>query len=348
MKPIQPEILSRVVKEQLEKKKQSNSWKVAIVVPAYNEEKLIGVTLSSIPNNVYRVYVVDDCSKDRTLEIMRECSEVDSRIEIIRHEKNRGVGAAIMSGYKKALEEKMDIAVVMAGDTQMDGSYLPNLLEPILVGEADYAKGNRLYSAEYRKGMSKWRWVGNAILTFLTKISSGYWQMMDPQNGYTAISRGALELIDLDSVYPKYGYCNDLLVKLNAYSMVMVDVRIPAVYGNEKSKIKYGSYIVKVSWLLLKNFFWRLKTKYLVLSFHPLILFYFFGLVVTPIGIFFGLHTIYYKYILQGALFIRGVLSMLIFMIGMQSLLFAMLFDMQMDTTVRQSHPSARKEFKEL
>jgi hypothetical protein len=244
---------------------------------------------------------------------------------------NKGVGAAIITGYKRIVQEKIDIAAVMAGDNQMDPKHLPELLDPIVEGKADYTKGNRLINGEFRKGMSAWRSFGNVILTFLTKMASGYWQLMDPQNGYTAISRNALERINLDTIYPWYGYCNDLLVKLNVFGFKVRDVVMPAKYGLEKSKIRYKKYIFKLSWLLLKDFLWRLKTKYIWLSFHPLVLFYLFGILLTPIGIFGALYSLYFKFILNQSLFVRGVLSLLIFIIGMQFLFFAMLFDMQAD-----------------
>lgn len=145
-----------------------------------------------------------------------------------------------------------------------------------------------------------------------------------------AISRRVLESINLDSIYPWYGYPNDILVKLNVYGFRVVDVPHPAKYGSEKSKIKYAKYIPKVSWLLLKDFFWRLKMKYVVLSFHPLVLFYLFGIAFTLLGVFTGLHTLYYKFMLGAPSFVRGVLSALLFMLGLQFLSFAMLFDMQM------------------
>jgi len=303
--------------------------RVAVVVPAYNEEELIGETLTSIPEYVDRIYVVDDCSTDMTPEVIVAHAEKDRRIVPIRHERNKGVGGAIVSGYKRALEDGMDIAVVMAGDNQMDGEYLPSLLDPIVEGRAEYTKGNRLMSPEYRSGMSKWRFLGNSMLTLLTKIASGYWHLMDPQNGYAAISKSALERISLGSIYPWYGYCNDLLVKLNVYGFRVVDVVMPARYGRERSKIRYGKYIPKVSWLLLKDFFWRLKMKYVVLSFHPLVLFYALGMVLTPIGFLGGVYSLYYKFVLGGSLFVRGALSMLVFILGVQFLLFAMLFDAQ-------------------
>jgi len=246
------------------------SQKIAVVVPAYNEEELIGEALSSIPEYVDKVYAVDDCSLDRTYEIMQKIAEENPKVVCIKHKENGGVGAAIVAGYKKALQDRMDIAVVMAGDNQMDPAYLPDLLDPIVEGRADYTKGNRLFSPEYRKAMSRWRLFGNTLLTLLTKIASGYWHVSDPQNGYTAISRQTLERIDPDTIYTYYGYPNDMLVKLNVYGFRVIDVPHPARYGKEKSKIKYSRYIFKVSWLLLKDFFWRLKMKYLVLGMSPI------------------------------------------------------------------------------
>lgn len=239
------------------------------------------------------------------------------------------MGAAITTGYKKAVEDGIDIAAVMAGDNQMNPESLPLLINPIIDRKADYVKGNRLLSSDLRQGMSNWRAFGNIILTFLTKMASGYWHIIDPQNGYTAISRNALERINLDSLYPRYGYCNDLLIKLNVFSFKIMDVIIPARYGKEKSKIRYRNYIPTISWLLVKGFLWRLKVKYIWLSFHPLVLFYILGFILTPIGIIGGLYSLYYKFILGGQLFVSGAISLLIFMIGMQFLLFAMLFDMQ-------------------
>ena len=234
-------------------------YKLGIVVPAYNEEVLIAETLKGMPPDADRIYVVDDASMDGTRQIAESFS--NGQICVLGNSHNQGVGAAIVAGYKKALEENLDIVMVMAGDKQMDGKYLPELLAPIIQGKADYTKGNRLSQLEYRKGMSNWRFFGNWALTFLNKIASGYWNIRDPQNGYTAISREALKRIDLDKIYPSYGYCNDLLAKLNVAGCRVADVPIPACYGKEKSKIRYTLFITKVLSLLLRCFLWRLKAR---------------------------------------------------------------------------------------
>jgi glycosyltransferase involved in cell wall biosynthesis len=306
---------------------------IGVVVPAYNEELLVGDTLAGIPEFVARIYVVNDNSTDRTRQVVEYYAKHDTSVVPIRHEVNRGVGAAIVTGYTQALEEGMDIVAVMAGDNQMDPSFLPELLDPIIDRKCDYTMGNRITNPEYRAGMSTWRFIGNSILTMLTKIASGYWQMMDPQNGYTAISSRALNQIVLTKVYPKYGYCNDLLVKLNVESFRIINVPHPSRYGLEKSGIKYSTYIMNVSFLLLRDFLWRLKKKYIVLNFHPLVFFYVGGSLLTLMGLLGGLYALHYKFIQHQPIFIPGIASLIALSIGLQTVFFAMFFDMQQEKT---------------
>lgn len=302
---------------------------IAVVVPAYNEGQLIERTLTTIPEFVDQIYVINDASADNTQFVIDELSRQDSRIFPIMHKKNSGVGAAVTSGYKQSLKDGMDVTVVMDGDNQMNPESLPFLLDPVIENRAEYTKGNRLLNPEYRGGMSKWRFVGNTILTIFTKFSSGYWKLMDPQNGYTAISKKALKRINLNRIYPRYGYLNDILVKLNVFGFRVMNVEIPARYGNEKSKIKYGTYIRRVSWLLFRDFFYRLRMKYVILDFHPLVIFYFFGIALIFTAVLSGIYTIYFVLVQHGPLFIRGILTILIFAIGLQFLSFAILFDIQ-------------------
>lgn len=261
---------------------------VGVVVPAYNEEGLVGEVLETLPASVDRAYVVDDDSTDGTWEEILSTAErlnervpedahFRDRIYPLQHDRNRGVGGAIKTGYQYALKDDVDLIAVMGGDGQMDPDELPRLLDPVAEGVADYAKGNRLARREYREGMSAWREFGNWLLTALTKIASGYWTTMDPQNGYTVISAAALRTIELDEMYEGYGYCNDLLVKLNASGLRVADVPQPARYGDEESSIRYHTYIPSVSLMLLRNFLWRLRVKYLVREFHPLALLYVLG-----------------------------------------------------------------------
>ncbi|MBU3966634.1 MAG: glycosyltransferase [Euryarchaeota archaeon] len=309
-------------------------YDIGVVVPAYNEELLIEETINGIPKYVNKIYIIDDCSRDRTPEIIKGMT--DPRIVSIRHEKNKGVGAAIVTGYKQALEDNMDIVAVMAGDNQIDPEQLPRLLMPIIEGKADYTKGNRLLSKDFRSGMSEWRSIGNGMLTLITKIGSGYWHIMDPQNGYAAISKNALEVIDLDSIYPYYGYCNDMLVKLNTFEMRVMDIVMPARYGRERSKIKYSSYIMKVAPMIFRRFLWRLKTKYMVLDFHPLVFFYIASMVLVPAGVLFGVWIFHQKWNRIPVSVNYPLLDVFILLMGLLFLLFAMLFDMQADNSRRQ------------
>jgi glycosyltransferase involved in cell wall biosynthesis len=265
---------------------------VAVVITAYNEEGLVGGVIDSVPEFVDRVYVVDDASTDGTWgEIRRHVTALnaarsangtdenghDRTAVPIRHETNTGVGGAIKTGYKRAYEDGMDVTAVLNGDGQMDPGILDRFVDPIAEGQADYTKGNRLLSREHTRGMGLWRTFGNGLLTFLTKISSGYWKTMDPQNGYTAISYRALDRIDFDDLYEEYGFLNDLLVKLNAYNMRVADVEMEAIYGEETSSIRYSTFIPSLSLLLARSFLWRLKVRYLVYDFHPLVLLYVLG-----------------------------------------------------------------------
>jgi len=231
--------------------------RIGVVVPAYNEEYLVESTIKGIPDLVDRIYIVDDASIDTTPQVIGRFN--GSRCCPIFHPTNRGVGAAIVTGYKKAIEEKIDIVVVMAGDNQMDPQELSRLLTPLTKGKADYTKGNRLSKLGHRRGMSNWRYFGNQTLSILTRVASGYWRIGDPQNGYAAITCNALRRIDLDALYPRYGYCNDMLIKLKVAGCKVVDIPMASRYGEEKSKIRYGNYVSTVSPLLLRGFLWRIK-----------------------------------------------------------------------------------------
>lgn len=305
-----------------------------MAVPAYNEEKLIMQTLEGIPDYVDRIYVCNDASTDGTLKLMIDAATRDERIHIINHEVNTGVGGAIIDCHLKGLEDNMDIMAVMAGDNQMDPKELKKLLDPIIDDKADFSKGNRLYWREALTGMSRWRIFGNAVLTLLNKISSGYWHISDPQNGYTAISREALTRIPLGGVSKGYTFENDLLVKLNAYDIRAIDVQIPARYGMEKSKIKYRKFIMDGLWVLFKGFLYRMKVKYVVRNFHPLVFFYFFGFLSVISGLIASIWSIYMKLAHGQLLFERITLSLIVLLAGIQFIFFGMYFDMAENTRI--------------
>jgi glycosyltransferase involved in cell wall biosynthesis len=237
--------------------------KIGVVVPAYNEEKLIAETIQGIPGFVDRIYAVDDCSTDETSRVLKSLSKQESRIVYRCHKQNKGPGAAILTGYRQLINDNIDIGVTMDGDNQMDPVQLGRMIEPILRKEADYVKGDRLSAKMNHKGMSRWRLFGNKILARLTRITTGNGLINDPQNGYTAISLEALKKIDVNTIYPGYGYLNDVLVKLAVHKFEVANVAMPARYDTERSSIKYFEYIPKVAFLLLKNLTWRLKVQYL-------------------------------------------------------------------------------------
>lgn len=237
--------------------------KVAVVVPAYNEERFIAGVLTTIPPFVDKIYAVNDGSVDRTLEIAQSIAKQNSHIMVINRKERGGIGAAVTTGHKKALADGMDVIAVMAGDGQMNPEILDRILDPVVEGKADYSKGDRLSVSQHKKGMSAWRTFGNFLLTYLTRISSGYWHISDPQNGYTAISRGVLERVDLNKVETGFAFENDLLMKLHVCGARVGDVPHPARYRGECSKIKYLHFMVTTSWLLLQDFLWRLWVEYI-------------------------------------------------------------------------------------
>ena len=211
---------------------------ISVVVPAFNEEHLIKNTIDSIPVYVDKIIIVNDASQDNTSKIVEKLISTNDKIHLINHQKNQGVGGAIASGYKWSRDNDFDISVVMAGDAQMDPSDLPNLLDEIIENGADFTKGNRMLTPDVRKSMPKLRFVASQVLSLLTKIASGYWNIIDPQCGYTAINKKTLHRIDWDKLYKRYGQPNDLLVKLNVANTVVRDVEIKPIYNvGEKSGI---------------------------------------------------------------------------------------------------------------
>ncbi|HEY8773668.1 MAG TPA: glycosyltransferase family 2 protein [Gaiellaceae bacterium] len=309
---------------------------VAVVVPAYDEEVLLPQTLAGIPDFVDRVCVVDDASRDATAERARAAIAADPRIEVVVHERNRGVGAAIVSGYERAIAGRIDVTCVMAADNQMDPADLEALVAPVARGEVDYAKANRLFTGQAWQLIPKHRYLGNAVLSLLTKIASGYWHVADSQSGYTAVNLETLERLDLDRIYPRYGFPNDMLVHLNVVNARVRDFPSRPVYGvGERSGIKLRSVVPQISWLLVKGFFWRLREKYVIRDFHPLVFFYLFGLLMTLVGLGLGIALIVLRSLGHGITAATGVLVALLLIFGSQFTLFAMWFDMESNKDLR-------------
>ena len=303
---------------------------IAVVVPAYNEEKLIARTLKEIPDLVDKMIVVDDASTDNTPRIVKELAENDQRIQLIQHEVNQGVGGAIVTGYKKARDLEIDATVVMAGDAQMDPSDLVRIIEPVVNGSADYTKGNRLFYGDSWNMIPHYRYLGNSFLSLMTKISSGYWHIADSQSGYTAISLIALQRVNLDKIYKRYGMPNDLLIKLNQHDFRVRDVHVRPVYNvGEKSGIKLIQVIPKISWILFKGFWQRLVFKYVIKDFHPLIFFFLLSFIL--LGASFPLTIrLFYVWALSGDIPDINAMALVFTVIsGLQTLFFGMWFDME-------------------
>jgi glycosyltransferase involved in cell wall biosynthesis len=308
--------------------------RVAVVVPAHDEQELIGTTLAGIPAFVDRIYVVDDGSRDATAERARASG--DPRVEVIPHDRNRGVGAAIVTGYRRARQDSIDATCVMAADNQMDPADLELLALPVVRGELDYAKANRLVTGEAWNLIPRTRYLGNAVLSMLTKIASGYWHVADSQSGYTAISKHMLEVVDLDRVYTGYGFPNDFLVHLNVSNARVRDFPSRPIYGiGERSGIRYRKVVPRISWLLVRAFFWRLREKYVIRDFHPLVFFYAFGFLSTLAGLVLGIVEIAYRIAGYQVSVGTVVLIALLLISGSQFTLFAMWFDMETNKDLR-------------
>jgi glycosyltransferase involved in cell wall biosynthesis len=309
---------------------------IATVVPSFNEGTQIKKVIDSTPSLVDFIIIIDDCSSDDTSEVVKAEAQKNSKVVLIRHSVNQGVGGAIASGYKYCAEKRIDIAVVMAGDAQMDPNDLPAIIDPVAKGEADYTKGNRLFYKNAFKMIPKVRFFGNSALSFLTKAASGYWHIFDSQTGYTAINLRALDTIEWDEMYKRYGQPNDLLTRLNVYNFRVRDVPIRPVYNvGEKSKLKVRKAIFSIGWLLVKLFFWRMKEKYLKRDFHPLVLFYFLGaLSLVSSTVFLG--RVLYFWRLHGSVPEISLISFLFCIgFGLQAVFFGMWLDMDYNKHLR-------------
>lgn len=306
--------------------------RIALVVPAYNEQRLIVPTLKNVPSIIDIVYVVDDGSKDKTMKEVMKIAKHDKRIKLIRHETNKGLGQAIITGYMKSYEDKNDITVVVGGDFQMDLSEVRKFLDPIVEDVADYTKGNRfLYSDSMKEHMPFMRLLGNNLLSFITKLATGYWKIFDSNDGYTAISYNALGRIDWSKAWKWYGYNGDWMTRFNVANIRIKDVSRRPIYlkGERQSQIKILRYISRVAPHLSRMFIFRLSKKYLYKDFHPLILFYLMSLFLLLFGFILALYILWAK--ISGGVITGNttILSALMLIIGFQSFGFAIMFDMQ-------------------
>lgn len=300
------------------------------MIPAYNESTQIGKVIDSMPRFVDKIVIVDDLSKDNTIEIVERYQQSNDKIILLKHDKNQGCGGSLATGYKWVKEHNYDVAVRMDGDGQMDPEDLPSILDPVVEDKADYSKGNRLFTGEAYKEIPKVRYFGNAFLSLLTKIASGYWHVADFQSGYTAINKHAIHTIDWDGMYKRFGQPNDLLVRLNVYNFRVADIPVKPLYNiGEKSGINIFKVIFTISWLLMRLFFWRMKEKYIIRDFHPLIFFYTLGGLFSFITVILFIRMFWIWYLTSHLPPINALAAMFSFMSASLFTLFAMWFDME-------------------
>lgn len=267
------------------------SLPIAVVVPAFQAEATITAVLASIPAFVRSIVVVLDGCSDRTGALVDEAAGRDPRIVRVDHDRNRGVGAAMRTGYERALADGAALIAKMDSDGQMDPAHLPALLMPIALGRADYTKGNRFLRPREIRAMPLVRLVGNAGLSFLAKLSTGYWHILDPTNGYTAISREALEAIDVEQLDDRFFFESSMLGELALVRAVCADVAIPARYGDQGSHLSVTQSFFEFSLKHARSFVRRILLRYLVLDFSAVSLLLALSIPLAAFGVIFGLRS---------------------------------------------------------
>ncbi len=303
--------------------------RVCVVIPCYNVAPHIADVLAAIPDYVDQVIAIDDGSRDETLKTLEAAT--DKRIELMRHDRNRGVGAAMRTGLVRGAEAGADLLVKVDGDDQMDLRDLAKLLDALVDDpRCGYAKGNRLVDQKALSRMPRLRVIGNFALTFLTKLASGYWYVVDPQNGYLAVRRVVWERLDPARISDGYFFENDMLVGLNILDVPVKDVPIPARYGDERSYLRVRRVLFPFAFLLLRRTFYRVWTKYMLRDFSPIALFLLTGLPLFLWGVAFGAYQ-WWSHLQQGIATPTGtvIVSVVPLILGFQLLLQALVLDIQ-------------------
>lgn len=303
--------------------------KVGILVPAYNEEQNIGEVLETMPEYIDYVLVVDDHSHDDTSKVVKKYIKKDSRITLVRNEVNRGNGYAGRMGFQKLIEMGADLVGPIAGDGQTEPQYLPRLLDPVIDDKADFAKGNRFLEPAVYKKMPRYRYIGNIFITMLNKFSTGYYSMFDSLNGYYIIRTDVLKKINFDQLGDRYEFENSFWIQLNLVNARALDVSIPPIYKDEKSKIKLVKVVGPTLWTLQKGFVKRIFMKHILYNFSPIGLFYIAGTLLTWFGILFGLYVFISTLGPATASTATVMLAVVPFILGIQFLLQAIVLDIQ-------------------
>lgn len=302
---------------------------VAVVIPCFRVSRHVLDVIAGIGPDVGSIFVVDDACPEHTADLV-ESRCTDARVTVIRHPENRGVGGAMATGYHAALDAGADIIVKVDGDGQMNPAQIPQLTRPLLLGQADYAKGNRFYDLELLRAMPRLRLFGNAMLSMVNKISSGYWDIMDPTNGYTAIHRTALSRLPMAKIDSGYFFESDMLARLYTIRAVVRDVPMPARYENESSSLRIGRVLTSFPPKYLRSTFKRIFYSYFLRDFNAGTLQLMGATVVGGAGAAYGIA----KWVLSTRTGIAAtsgevMLAALPVLVGVQFLLAAMQFDIQ-------------------
>jgi glycosyltransferase involved in cell wall biosynthesis len=315
-----------------------------VILPAYNEGRHLAAVVSQIPDWVGGIVIVDDASTDDTTKVAEGLT--DPRVRIHRHEENRGVGGAMVTGFRAALEAGFDVAIKMDADGQMDAAELPTLVRPIELRMAEYVKGNRFRRTGRPMSMPRRRWFGNVVLSFMTKVASGYWHVFDPQCGFIAITAPTLRRLKLDGVARDYFFENDMLIRLNVIDARVVDVDTSSLYGDEESHLRIG----RAGWTfpprLLRGFLWRFVRRHLMNDFGLIGLLAAVGSLFTLFGALFGL----YHWILSASSGITAtsgtvMIAVVPLILGVQMLLQALSLEVQSSAGASETREYARMGF---
>ncbi|MFK7757939.1 MAG: glycosyltransferase family 2 protein [Flavobacteriales bacterium] len=305
-----------------------DSFSIAVVIPAYKVTNHLEQVIITVPDFIDHIIVVDDKCPIESGNIATRLKDNNSKIYTVFHTENMGVGGAVLSGYEKAAEFNVDFIVKMDGDGQMDPDYLKPLLQPLLNGKADYTKGNRFTDRELLRSMPKVRLIGNSLLSFILKLCSGYWNVMDPTNGYTAIRTETASKLNRKSVSKRYFFESDMLVHLNIQNAVVKDVPMTAIYGDEESSLNVGNILRKFPLLLIKRFLKRIFLKYYVYDFNMASVYILLGVPLFLFGVFFG-SVKWIQSVAQNEVATTGtvMLSVLPIILGIQFILQAIQID---------------------
>jgi len=301
---------------------------ISVIIPCHNVAKHIEDVIRNIPDSISHVIVVNDCSKDDTECILLRLANENKKIFYIRHEVNQGVGGAMISGFKRSLELNTDITIKMDGDGQMDATYIPALIKPLLLDKADFTKGNRFRDMTALRRMPLIRRLGNLGLSFMIKAASGYWNIFDPNNGFIAIRNETLRDLDLDKIHKRYFFESSMLIRLYRVNAVVLDVPMKARYGDEKSGLSITRTLFEFPFKLFIAFLKRIVLKYFLYDFNIASIYIICGSPLFLFGLYYGI-TNFFKYSRSHIAAPTGtvVIPTLLIILGFQLLLSAVSYD---------------------